>query len=92
MILGSGREKISYSFSTSPPVSPSPIKERGREFFRRGATPLLNAPFIPILLLSDNVNRAGKGRDFFTFIHQYDIKSIFPRYHARLDINYENSL
>jgi hypothetical protein len=35
---------IQYLFSTSPPVSPSPIKERGR-YLVRGAVPLLDTPF-----------------------------------------------
>jgi len=32
-------------FSTSPPVSPSPSKERGK-VFERGASPLLDTPYV----------------------------------------------
>jgi len=39
-------------FYTSPPVSPSPSKER-EKVFERGASPLLNAPYVK-----------GEGEDF----------------------------
>jgi len=37
-------EAISFLVSTSPPVSPSPIKERGKKK-KEGLPPLLNALF-----------------------------------------------